>query len=190
MAANERGAGRKKALKREIIEELRTRYRNGESMQKLAGEAGISRQTLSSYFHDNYPMDGIYRTYSAWVKLNYEFRRNDISECSLRIEYLNKDKCCSVILVDFQNERIQVINHTDNPILRAFGIKVKPTWGDFNDFLEERCIPKNRFMIRQVLKDFGIEQYDALRILEKTEGRTGEDDMWMRFSYFRKEEAL
>lgn len=187
MAINERGAGRKKALNQETIEELRKRYRNGESMQSLAKETGVSRQTLSSYFRDNYPQDGIYRTYSTWAKLNADFREKEIAEYSMRIEFMNKDKCCSVILVDFRNEKICVINHTDNPILRPFGIKAKPTWEDFNAFLDERCIPKERFMIKQVLKDLGLEQYDALRILEKTGGRTGEDDMWMKFSYFRKE---
>lgn len=101
----------------------------------------------------------------------------------LKIEYMNSDKCCAEIFVDFQSEQINVINHTENLILRPFGIIKKPTWEDFMYFLEERCIPKERFMIKQVLKDLGLEQYDMLRILEKTEGRTGEDDMWMKFSY-------
>ncbi|MCR5848303.1 MAG: Hin recombinase [Lachnospiraceae bacterium] len=187
MAVNERGAGRKKALSEEAIEELRKRYCNGETMNSLAGEAGISRQTLSSYFQDNYPQDGIYRTYTAWAKLNAVFREKEIANYSLRIEFMNKDKCLSVILVDFYSEQIRVINHTDNPILRPFGIKAKPTWEDFMYFLEERCIPKERFGIKQVLKDLGLEQYDVIRILEKTGGRTGEDDMWMKFSYYEKE---
>lgn len=187
MATNERGAGRKKALKQEEIEELRKRYRDGESMQLLATQAGVSRQTLSSYFHDNYSQDGIYRTYKTWAKLNADFRKKEVANYSLRIEFMNRDKCCSVILVDFYREQISVINHTDNPILRPFGIKAKPTWEDFTAFLEERCIPKDRFRIKQVLNDLGLEQYDVIRILEKTAGRTGEDDMWMKFSYYRKE---
>ena len=189
MAANERGAGRKKALKQEAIEELRKRYRNGETLGSLAREVGVSRQTLSSYFHENYPQDGIYRTYTTWARLNSEFRKNEVANYSLRIDYMNNEKCLSVILVDFFDEKISVINHTDNPILRPFGIKSKPTWEDFMYFLEERSIPKERFGIKQVLKDLGLEQYDAIRILEKTGGRTGEDDMWMKFSYYRKEKT-
>ena len=189
MSANERGAGRKKALKQEAIEELRKRYRNGETLNSLAREVGVSRQTLSSYFHDNYPQDGIYRTYTTWARLNSDFRKSELANYSLRIEFMNKDKCLSVILVDYYSEQIRVINYTDNPILRPFGIKSKPTWEDYKAFLEERCIPKERFRIKQVLKDLGLEQYDAIRILEKTEGRTGEDDMWMKFSYYRQEKT-
>ncbi len=189
MSANERGAGRKKALKQEAIEELRKRYRNGETLNSLAREVGVSRQTLSSYFHDNYPQDGIYRTYTTWARLNSDFRKSELANYSLRIEFMNKDKCLSVILVDFYSEQIRVINYTDNPILRPFGIKSKPTWEDYKAFLEERSIPKERFRIKQVLKDLGLEQYDAIRILEKTEGRTGEDDMWMKFSYYRQEKT-
>ena len=111
---------------------------------------------------------------------------DDMDKYTLQIEYMNEDKCISEIFVDFRSEKIGVINHTDNPILRPFGIIEEPTWDDFMYFLDERCIPRGRFRIKQVLKDLGLEQYDTLRILEKTEGRTCEDDMWMKFNYLEK----
>ena len=49
--------------------------------------------------------------------------------------------------------------------------------------MEERCIPGSRFQIKEVLKDMELTQYDLLQILEKTEGRTGEDEMWLKFAY-------
>ena len=115
-------------------------------------------------------------------------RRNRIADYTLRIDYMNQDKCCSVILVDFLHEQIAVVNKTTDPLLKAFGMKVNPDWEDFRGFLEERCIPRERFCIKQVLKDIGVDGYDPLAILEKTQGKTGEDEMWLKFSYYRAAE--
>ena len=107
----------------------------------------------------------------------------DNANYTMKIEFLNEDQCCSIILVDFMNERVEVTNLTDNLILRAFGVAEKPSWDDFMYFLEERCIPKERFQIKKILRDLELEQYDLIRILQKTEGRTKEDEMWLRFTY-------
>ena len=53
---------------------------------------------------------------------------------------------------------------------------------DSDDWISDGCIER-------LTQPLGLEQYDAIRILEKTEGRTGEDDMWMKFSYYRQEKS-
>lgn len=183
MAINERGAGRKKALNVKRIEEYRKRFQNGERIYVLAEEAGVSRQTMSAYLHEECLDGEIFYRYNLWAKLNREFRNQNLHQYRLRIDYMDANKCCSVILVDFFHEKVEVINKTQDPILRAFGMNAKPEWNDFLYFLEERCIPESRFQIKAVLKDMELTQYDLLQILEKTEGRTGEDEMWLKFAY-------
>lgn len=187
--ANERGAGRKKALEQNTIEEYKKRFQKGEKILALAQEAGVSRQTMSAYLHEESPEDKIFYRYNLWAKLNREFRNQNLHGYRLRIEYMNEDRCCSIILVDFMGENVLVINKTDNPLLHAFGVNVKPSWEDFNTFLKMRCIPESRFQIKQILKDLELEQFDVIRILEKTEGRTGEDEMWLKFFYLKEENA-
>lgn len=72
-------------------------------------------------------------------------------------------------------------------IHRAFGIKAKPTWEDFEEFLESRCFPRTRDGLRMILDDIGLDFYDPLAIVEKTKGRMAEDFQWMKFTYFRPE---
>ena len=184
---NERGAGRKKTLTPDQIEKYIERHKDGETILSLSKEAGVSRQTLSAYFSAEKQTDRIFRLYSLWAKLNREFRKKDLGEYRVRIDYMDQDVCNTVILVDFKNEKIAVHNYTDDPMQRAFGIIPNPSWDDFRYFLSERCIPAGRFQIKQVLRDLGLDSYDPFRILEKTRGRIGEDDRWLNFTYFRPE---
>lgn len=62
----------------------------------------------------------------------------------MRMDFMCKEECCTQILVDFRRERIEIVNTTDDIIHRAFGIKAKPTWEDFMEFLESRCFPRTR----------------------------------------------
>lgn len=45
-----------------------------------------------------------------------------------------------------------VKNHTDQILKTAFGRQERPTWDDFIEFLEERCVPKSRENINILLK--------------------------------------
>ena len=41
----------------------------------------------------------------------------------------------------------------------------------FEDFLEERCVPRSRSGIREYLETIGVEEYNPLEIIKKTKGR-------------------
>lgn len=188
MAAwNERNAGRKPSINKEQLAEIKKRRNNGESVTKLAAEYGVSRQTLSSYLNTpDDTMDRIYRTYKAWAILNREFHKSrELQSYVLRMEYMCEDELCSVILVDFMQKRIEVANMTDEIIHRAFGVKAKPDWEDFEYFLESRCFPRSRDKLKSVLRDLGLSSYDPLAIIEKTEGRMAEDKQWIKLFYYR-----
>ena len=137
MAINERGAGRKKALDNKRIEEYRKRFQNGERIYVLAEEAGVSRQTMSAYLHEECLDGGIFYRYNLWAKLNREFRNQNLHQYRLRIDYMDADNCCSVILVDFFHEKVEVINKTQNPILES------GAWPHYRTVTKRICIPQD-----------------------------------------------
>jgi len=73
---------------------------------------------------------------------------------------------------------------------RAFGAIENPSWIDFENFLKERCFPATRGNAKELLKQLGITDYDPMQIVEKTRGRTAEDDMWLKFNYYPREGAI
>ena len=186
-AFNERNAGRKPSISKEQLTEIRKRRGSGESVTALAEEYGVSRQTLSAYLNAaDDVMGNIYRTYKCWAILNREFRKScQLQDYVLRMEYMCEDELCSIILVDFCQKKIEVINKTDEVIHQAFGVKAKPDWEDFDYFLESRCFPRTRDHLKLVLRDLGLDSYDPLAIIEKTEGRMAEDKQWINLMYYR-----
>lgn len=190
MKKNVRGAGRRRALSAEAVCEVKKRFEEGERLTALAKEYGVSRQTLSAYVHPKEPdMEQVCHTYRAWARLNAAMRQENLWDYTLRIDYMNDDVCCTVILVDFLHERILIQNETDRIIDRAFGVKEKPDWEDFEYFLQERCVPRTRFGMREILKDYGLDSFDPLAIIEKTKGHMAEDHQWVKLTYFNRLEA-
>ena len=61
----------------------------------------------------------------------------------------------------------------------AFGNNLRPSWADFQAFLEERCIPRQRAGLREYLEAIGVAEYDPLQIIRKTQGRMAEDQQWL-----------
>lgn len=187
---NERGAGRKPKLTEEELEKIRIRHEAGETITDLAKEYKISRQALSGCINKKEDKaEAIYRTVRQWMKLNHRFRGADITDYTMRIDYMCQNECCTVILVNFKERKIVIENETEDVIHRAFGIKAKPTWADFEEFLESRCFPRTRDRLPLILEDIGLDSYDPLAIVEKTGGRMAEDFQWMQFSYYRPEDV-
>lgn len=157
---NTRNAGRKRKLTDDDIQKM-TRMRNaGTSMQKLAEIYGISRQTAERYLNEK--ADEGYT-----LRLTYMFRRQP----------------CTVIDVDFLDQKVAIQNKTDDILHRAFGVIEQPTWNDFEAFLRERCFPQTRGNCKTLLREMDLADYDPLQIVEKTKGRLVEDEMWLKFHY-------
>lgn len=96
--------------------------------------------------------------------------------------YYNKDTLCSTIYADFTAKELIAINRTDELIHRAFGTNESPSWEDFMAFLSERSIPRTRHGIEHILKDMGLDEYDPVKITEKSQGRMFEDHQWLEIS--------
>ena len=100
----------------------------------------------------------------------------------VRYEYFDQETLCSTILYDFTEKILRVKNHTDQILKTAFGRQERPTWDDFIEFLEERCVPKSRKNINILLKEMGLTEYDQIQIVEKTQGRMAEDAQWLKIT--------
>lgn len=98
----------------------------------------------------------------------------------LRLSYMCKDELCTIIDVDEKARKVEICNFTRQYMFCAFGKREKPTYEEYEEFLESRCFPKTRDKMKLVLKDLDLPFYDPLMIIRKTEGRMAEDEFWIR----------
>lgn len=166
---NIREAGRKKRFSEEEVDLMIELYHEGKTISFLAEHFDTSRQTVYKY-------------------LESERRFEQDSAITMRMEYFDEDKVCTVIDVDFLHKKIYIRNKTRDILHRAFGVLEEPGWEEFEYFLKSRCFPPERANVRWILEDLGLSSYDPLQIIEKTEGRMAEDKQWIRIRY--REEVL
>ena len=96
------------------------------------------------------------------------------------ISFYNEDILCTKICADFTDKTLSSENYTENIVKTAFGNNPAPTWSDLENFLEKRCVPRSRSGIREYLETIGVESYEPLKIIKKTEGRMAEDNQWIK----------
>ena len=99
----------------------------------------------------------------------------------MKLEFYDGESLCTKIVVDFTDKTLSVQNTTEHIVKTVFGKNEVPTWDDFQDFLEERCVPRNRSGIREYLETIGVEEYNPLEIIKKTNGRMAEDNQWIKW---------
>lgn len=160
---NTRNAGRKRKYSEEDIERMAQLRDSGVPMQTIAEEFDTSRQVIGRYL-SKAPAKG------NTMRLTYMFRRQP----------------CTVIDVDFLEQKISIQNKTADPVHRAFGIKETPTWKDFEGFLRDRCFPETRGNRKELLSELGLTDYDPLQIVEKTQGRMADDELWLKIRYLER----
>lgn len=85
------------------------------------------------------------------------------------------------IFVDYINNRIRIINHTDDLLTRAFGCNEEPTMEDFEEFIESRSIPQTRYTLKTEAKMYGIQDTSPMGIVRHFGGRTADDDYYLEF---------
>ena len=97
----------------------------------------------------------------------------------------DNNNLCTTIYADFTDETLKALNHISDPVKTAFGNNSLPTWEDFQFFLQERCIPRQRAGLREYLEAIGISEYDPIEIIKKTAGRMAEDNQWLEMEYLK-----
>ena len=102
------------------------------------------------------------------------------------LRFYDGEQLCSSIYADLTKQRIMVENQAVALVKTAFGNNVQPDWADFQGFLSERCIPRQRAGLREYLEALGLEEYDPLAIIEKTGGRMAEDQQWLTIEEWKE----
>ena len=95
------------------------------------------------------------------------------------IQLYDGENLCTVIYADYTGQEVVAENQAVPTVKTAFGNNPFPNWEDLQEFLAERCIPKQRAGLREYLETIGLEEYDPLHIIEKTGGRMAEDQQWV-----------
>lgn len=96
-----------------------------------------------------------------------------------KINFYDGNELCSTIYADFSDKTLKAENFTSDIVKTVFGNNTFPMWEDFEDFLEERCVPRERSGIREYLEALGLDEYDPIEIIKKTHGRMAEDEQWL-----------
>lgn len=112
--------------------------------------------------------------YEAFLR---EARRQ--SHDLLRLHYYDGDTLCTKICADKVARCLAVENLVDDSLSTAFGVNTSPTWEDLENFLEERCVPRQRDGLPYYLRELDLDHYDPLAIIRKTQGRMAEDNCWL-----------
>ncbi len=107
-------------------------------------------------------------------------KKESLGHKLLKLEFYDDEILCTKIIVDFTDETLSVENTTEHIVKTAFGKNEVPTWDDFQNFLEERCVPRSRSGIREYLETIGVEEYNPIEIIKKTSGRMAEDNQWIK----------
>lgn len=97
-----------------------------------------------------------------------------------RLDFYDREQLCTTIYVDFTDQLLTVENNVTDPVKRAFGNNRNPSWEDFQNFLQERCLSKERAGLREYLETLGLSEYDPWEIVRITEGRMAEDHQWLK----------
>lgn len=126
---------------------------------------------------DKYTSDNNIKYFSRDLKITDDeaFDNND----TVRLLYMSRDKVMTVIDVNDKEEKIKIKNFTNKIFFRAFGINESPNWNNFQGFLEDRCVPRTRYNIDEILKDMGMTEYNSFEFIKRTQGRMADDKEWI-----------
>ena len=143
---------------------------------KWVAELGLADSKMEITF------DGERIIISPHLSIN-EFleKKQSLGHKLLKLEFYDGEILCTKIIADFTDETLFVENTTEHIVKTAFGKNEVPTWDDFLNFLEERCVPRSRSGIREYLETIGVEQYNPIEIIKKTSGRMAEDNQWLKW---------
>lgn len=176
---------KKFAIKDDIEgEEIRNfRLKEGMTQSECAELFHVSVKTIERWENSKSKITGspvtllsIFREYPQLI----DNMRIPPKKYTMRLWYRCGDQLCTIIDVDERTRKVSVTNYTNQLVFRAFGSNEKPTYEEYEAFLESRCFPRSRDKIKLVLADLGLPFYDPLLIIEKTDGKMAEDHCWIQ----------
>lgn len=142
---------------------------------KWVTELGLADSKIEIAFDGDRIIISPYLSMDEFLK-----KKKTLGHKLMKLEFYDGEILCTKIVADFTDETLSVDNTTEHIVKTAFGRNEVPTWEDFQNFLEERCVPKSRGGIREYLETIGVESYEPLEIIKKTNGRMAEDNQWLK----------
>lgn len=103
-----------------------------------------------------------------------------MGEVISKMYYMWEDEICTEIILK-KGLKVEFTNYTDMIWRRAFGVREEATYEDFQEFLKERCFPKERGNCKEILEGLGLDFYEPFEIVQKTHGVMGCDSNWIKF---------
>ncbi|MCD8054127.1 MAG: transcriptional regulator [Lachnospiraceae bacterium] len=165
----------------EEIKEVRKQL--GLKQKAFAGLVNASVPTVERWERSSDPIRGPIVTLLDMLRKNKSYVEA-ISlpprKTPLRFFYMYRQRLCTLIDVNELKQEVYIKNYTDEIMYRAFGVNEKPSYKDYQEFLESRCFPESRDKMKLILRDMNLPFYDPFLIIQKTEGRMAEDDFWLR----------
>ena len=161
----------------------KTRKKLNMTQQQFASFCKVSKKTVENWEYSKKEIQG---PIVALLKIINEYEdivdRLTIPEkkAPLRLWYMFQSEVCTIIDVDEVMMKVNIYNYTNNLIKRAFGKNDKPSFQEYEEFLESRCFPRTRDKMKLILKELDIPYYDPFLIIEKTKGKMADDDFWIR----------
>lgn len=154
---NSRNAGRKHKFNNDDVVKMLELIKNGMRVSDVAEKYGTSRQVIGRYIN-----------------------KRDKNKHIIRMYYMNGNKISTVIDVNFKDKTVNIQNRTNDNLAKAFGCIEKPTFKQFEEFLESRCVPRTRANIKYLLNDMGIDSYDPMQIISITNGKLYGDPYYIK----------
>lgn len=100
----------------------------------------------------------------------------------MRLNYKSDSRgLLTEINVDYANNKVDIVNHSDNVLLTAFGVNEHPTIKDFEDFINYRAIPQTRYRFKTEMRLRGIQDTSPMGICRYYNGRMADDDCYIEF---------
>ena len=158
------------------------RKKLGLTQAEFAKLCNVSQKTIERWEASGSEISGPITTLFQLLNNNMELIRQfevPQKKYPLRLKYYFRKQICTIIDVDERNRRVEVYNFQTERIYLAFGKINNPTYEEYENFLESRCIPKERDKMKIQLRELDIPFYDPMLIIEKTQGRMAEDEFWI-----------
>jgi putative transcriptional regulator len=163
------------------------------TQEGFAKLVNVSKKTIERWESSDKPITGPIVTL---VKILNEYPQTvsnlqiPESAYSMRLYYMLGEEICTIIDVDERHRFVKIQNYTSDYMKKAFGNNEKPTYEDYEEFLESRCFPRTRDKMKIMLKELNLPFYEPIMIIEKTNGRMAEDNFWIKIERWQDGKAV
>ena len=99
----------------------------------------------------------------------------------IEFEYFNGDILCSRVRANFTTQQVEAVDMPNISILNTVFGENNPTIFALLDFFESRCWDETIGNNRQLLDVVGLQKYDALDIVKRTNGKMSDDNQWIKW---------